>query len=285
MKRLAIAALLFITSPLFAQARLGDVPPPTGRYTNYIDTVPLGKATREKLNNFYLSVAAAWEDGSEYRPIIFLHLELPKGANDSSAINPEALIEAAALAKEPVRFYLHAKSPGENPQEFKVREISWRGTTIHLKTGSIETKGPPKQKVAQVSAPIDAPIEVRGAEASEVPELLTDYTVQGNIRLGVREETDYITIFCASPGYTVVQARKVGARTIKLSVDNPNENPKLPYRDILLTFDHEVNPKRIWMTPIRGDTTFVAAINKLRRDVRDGDIRAPMFRELASARK
>lgn len=278
MKSILIAASLLLTSPIFAQGRLGDVPPPTGRYTNYIDTVPLGKATREKLNNFYLSVAATWEDGSEYRPIIFLHLELPKGTDESSALNPEALIDGATLAKEPVRFYLHAKSPGENPQEFKVREISWRGTSIHLKTGSIETEVP-KQKVARAPSPsANTPIEVRSSEASEVPSRLTDYTTHNNVGWAIREEgTDDITLFCSSSEYSIVRAEKVGVRSIKLFVQKTNATPKRPQEEVPLTFAHNVNPKRIRLTPVRGESTLHNAVSKLIRDVKDGDLPAPMM--------
>jgi|GEM_PF-5907391 hypothetical protein len=245
-----------------------------------IETVPIGKSNHAS----FLTIVGTWEDGSDYRPLVFLTAQ-PQRAGDRVGVTAaiDALIDAAIREKSKVQFTIDPMLSA-HPYEFSFYAVSWRGTTIDLKTGRIETEEP-TNKVAQVSTrfPQELPpkravvtMEHRTPKSFTLPKELSDYTVQLDYYWGIVTKRDQPTQVFVDDRIMIVGGgpSEVKPNTVHVQVQFRDEKDKWP-TSVWLTFPKPTNFKDIEWHHVPSRDLKPAA-DRLFAETKAGRIRPPM---------
>ena len=156
----------------------------------YIDTIPLGKTTTDNrsLRNGF-TVAARWEDGSSYHPIILLRAT---AREYTYLLKAEALVDAAIKAEKPARFFIVGK---QRPGELEFDAVAYGGTKVDLETGTVEIEGPKRQTARipdrvpnEKEKFVTGTFEYSTLKNFTAPTALTDYTLEMGYCWGIVEK-------------------------------------------------------------------------------------------------
>ena len=225
--------------------------------------------------------AARWDDGSDYKPVIFLKAEYNR---DRTIVHKaRALVSMAAEEKLPARFYLKHAVGEVKSHEFEFERVKYSGTLIDLKTGIVTVDrpaGPTAQKDKKTGR--FEPIAISYPEVYEAPKQLDDYTIKLRTHWGVAYKgRSYVQVYHDS-GWTVAAANKFSDTEIRLTLQDVT-GAKLD--EVVLTLDSNVgNFDRIWVHETERKQLEPHVVS-LTRAFRAGDTSPPMLKKLLAQNK